>query len=526
MRGCLMVSINARFAGTCYVCGRDFAAGARIEWSREQGSRHSDCLPTPIEDDNVVLTLDELVEPGDVLRHDDGYVTVLGVNNTFYVSEEEAEDIGGEPGHWYVTVCRISTDAEAAPLRAEDARRARALAAYARLADLAADVRANGERPAGSNAPEGVRLFDSQTIYGGGDWWIVTPEHVWYVLNNGADGDDWRGNNVQTGGAGAIGWRVSRTPHVVGLLISALRDIKDDAAALATAEAISNLGKRKPAAATPVWTPPQMPEWADATQWDGLIAAQRARDAVWVLYDYDAGASLADGGREKYRAHSERAKAAYDAIIDALPPPALGRYEFIEGVYGGKERVPEVATDSRAALKVWLDRADAIARSSSPTMRQYESRITPDVTVTVHARVEYGKEVTLWSDGTRTFGVLRTTGDVPRPTKELMPIVYAALRAKDASALDLVQQLLAVDSVEREAVNEREVGGRASGAGYKVERVTGTRPDAEPTVVYLLTEFYWSMGEDGDYDDTLSLHMSADAAHERGERTLVEVSNV
>ena len=37
---------------------------------------------------------------------------------------------------------------------------------------------------------------------------MISSSEVWFVLNNGADGDDWSANNVQTGGAGAIGWVV------------------------------------------------------------------------------------------------------------------------------------------------------------------------------------------------------------------------------------------------------------------------------------------------------------------------------
>ena len=31
---------------------------------------------------------------------------------------------------------------------------------------------------------------------------------IWYIENNGMDGDDWSRNNVMTGGAGAIGWMI------------------------------------------------------------------------------------------------------------------------------------------------------------------------------------------------------------------------------------------------------------------------------------------------------------------------------
>lgn len=44
--------------------------------------------------------------------------------------------------------------------------------------------------------------------WGTGEWWVIQPEWIWHVRNNGFDGDDWGKNNVQTGGAGAIGVRV------------------------------------------------------------------------------------------------------------------------------------------------------------------------------------------------------------------------------------------------------------------------------------------------------------------------------
>jgi hypothetical protein len=47
-----------------------------------------------------------------------------------------------------------------------------------------------------------------ENVYGGGEWWVIQKEWIWYIRNNGFDGDDWGRNNVQTGGAGAIGVRV------------------------------------------------------------------------------------------------------------------------------------------------------------------------------------------------------------------------------------------------------------------------------------------------------------------------------
>jgi hypothetical protein len=41
-------------------------------------------------------------------------------------------------------------------------------------------------------------------IYGGGRWFHINGSDLYYVINNGADGDDWSRNNYHTGGAGAI----------------------------------------------------------------------------------------------------------------------------------------------------------------------------------------------------------------------------------------------------------------------------------------------------------------------------------
>jgi hypothetical protein len=65
-----------------------------------------------------------------------------------------------------------------------------------------------GERPDGWHDVDGERLFNTQDIYGGGSWFVITDAHIWYVRNNGMDGDNWSANNIRTGGAGAIGYRI------------------------------------------------------------------------------------------------------------------------------------------------------------------------------------------------------------------------------------------------------------------------------------------------------------------------------
>lgn len=123
---------------------------------------------------------------------------------TFYPREvERALGITGDR--------TVAGQREAAKRRRETPAEVRKRAIAQRIKEIAREIRETGERPEGLNAPAGDRLFDTQDIYGGGDWFVVGPEHLWYIQNNGMDGDNWSLNNVRTGGAGAIGWRVPAT---------------------------------------------------------------------------------------------------------------------------------------------------------------------------------------------------------------------------------------------------------------------------------------------------------------------------
>lgn len=123
---------------------------------------------------------------------------------TFYPREvEEALGITGDR--------TVAGQREAAKRRRDDPALARRRAIVQRVKEIAHEIRETGERPEGMNDPAGDRLFDTQDIYGGGDWFVLGPEYLWYVQNNGMDGDNWSYNNVRTGGAGGIGHRVSAT---------------------------------------------------------------------------------------------------------------------------------------------------------------------------------------------------------------------------------------------------------------------------------------------------------------------------
>jgi len=146
--------------------------------------------------------------------HDLGWVT-------FYPREvEEALGITGDR--------TVAGQREAAKRRREAPAEVRKRAIAQRVKEIAHEIRETGERPSGLNAPAGDRLFDTQDIYGGGDWFVAGPEYLWYVQNNGMDGDNWGLNNVRTGGAGAIGYRISATSP----LTAELRGLASEIAAL------------------------------------------------------------------------------------------------------------------------------------------------------------------------------------------------------------------------------------------------------------------------------------------------------
>jgi hypothetical protein len=83
--------------------------------------------------------------------------------------------------------------------------------ACANLKKLFDRIFAEGERPAGPNAPEGriVPIGKGEESYGGGRWFVIGDAHIWAVQNNGRDEDNWVYNNVTTKGRGAVGARIA-----------------------------------------------------------------------------------------------------------------------------------------------------------------------------------------------------------------------------------------------------------------------------------------------------------------------------
>ena len=83
----------------------------------------------------------------------------------------------------------------------------------------------NAEKPTGENRVTGETIGDPAypwNIYGGGREYVIQKDegYIWKITNNGSDGADWSLNNVATGGAGAIGYRVTYTEELEDLIRS------------------------------------------------------------------------------------------------------------------------------------------------------------------------------------------------------------------------------------------------------------------------------------------------------------------
>ena len=129
---------------------------------------------------------------------------------------EKVEDALGIPNER-----RLVTREEKARQRKE--RKDYALNVFNNSMDTIKNYFEGAEIPKGDFVLEGERVENPrfpQNIYGGGQWFVLQEEegYIWYVHNNGRDGDNWGLNNVVTGGAGAIGYRIKFNSIVAGLI--------------------------------------------------------------------------------------------------------------------------------------------------------------------------------------------------------------------------------------------------------------------------------------------------------------------
>jgi len=230
------MTIWARYPGKCAKCGGPIQPGEQINWDKStKRTEHVTC-PEHAEVPQATKTYRLSRGSGDGYRGwqrgqivqtrprylERGYpewLYVLDASSKYYRYDGMSFGVGDDSGYVYTATCREATPEEAAPYIAKREAALKVQTAKTRLEEIKRDIQQRGERPeANDNNAHGERMFDTQTAYGGGDWFVVNDSEIWYVRNNGMDGDCWSANNVITGGAGAIGRRIPRDEALVAEL--------------------------------------------------------------------------------------------------------------------------------------------------------------------------------------------------------------------------------------------------------------------------------------------------------------------
>lgn len=165
--------------------------------------------------DRILFPVSRMPVMGKPVRWRDRVLVFTGTGEKFRIHEDHPAVHGshllgheGELGAY--AYYRTATADEIAALEAQEAETAAGQARQQELAQLARFIQDTGERPLQAT-PAGDVVHDTFTVHGSGSRFVIGADWIWYIQNHGMDGDDWSGNNVSTGGAGAIGWRVPFT---------------------------------------------------------------------------------------------------------------------------------------------------------------------------------------------------------------------------------------------------------------------------------------------------------------------------
>ncbi len=147
------------------------------------------------------------------------FLFVLSSSKQYYKYDGLSFGVGDDSGYIYLATCRKATDEESLQLRKSIEKENKIKIAKLELNKIKNYIKNNGEFPNGNFSPNGKILCDTFNIYGSGDKFIIDDLYIWYIQNNGMDGDNWSNNNIKTGGAGAIGFRIVKTTELENQLI-------------------------------------------------------------------------------------------------------------------------------------------------------------------------------------------------------------------------------------------------------------------------------------------------------------------
>ncbi len=168
---------------------------------------------------------------GEVLRwHDKGIVKVISSKKKYFGSDGMSFGVGDEKGYVYSARVMPATEEIAKPVLEAEAKYRIVKEASNRIKRIKNEIfdRRNrvDDRP---DFPEGEKIENTFNIYGGGEQIIIEPDKaIWYIRNNGADGDNWGDTNIGNPGyAGAIGFRVPYSKELANEL-KQLKSLKEN----------------------------------------------------------------------------------------------------------------------------------------------------------------------------------------------------------------------------------------------------------------------------------------------------------
>lgn len=163
-------------------------------------------------------------------------LTVLEVKSRYYPEDGLSFGLSDDRGWMHTIYAGPPQPQDAANFESKEAKARRLrdlkLKASKRRDEIEKYITSHGEAPKLSHYPVGVTLCttgERSIPYGGGTWFLVEPDAIWFIRNNGADGDDWSWNNLP----GCMGWRVRMDQKLVDELkeierVIGLEQIHDD----------------------------------------------------------------------------------------------------------------------------------------------------------------------------------------------------------------------------------------------------------------------------------------------------------
>lgn len=456
-------------------------------------------------------------------ENDAKFLYVLRAFARYFREDGMSFGVGDEAGYVYDATCRAATDEESLPLREAIADIQRKRDAETLRKEIAKFIKENGMFPV-VEQPVGYRVTDRQNIYGGGDWFVVGDTEVWYIQNNGRDGDWWETNNIKTGGAGAMGWVVKRTDELMSKISefesvldpetiekrridadSPQGQFKSFATKAKVSETVLNLfskplgGKIAPPQA--VWVETDevyLGQSLDKTKIYLALLTDSGEYGWWV------------GGRSTTTFEFETTVERQEYFNRFLPE--WFSWEIADQIFGktlAEIKETEFPIDRKGRFKLndnWYSWASSVAAAIGAKI--WTKHLVSDIEATfdvavIHTTGSNDRGIQVWSDSKLTKGEF--IGNQAQFLTEDVSLLISNVFGIDEWTDGKWEELLDVEKItERITLKSVENHNDSS----ELEKITVRLKSGEQRQYYLVTKAWWYLGEDGDAGEDLYLYKS------------------